>query len=158
MKNGCPAVVHCVSHLPGSPDKCNMTFAPLTHTPARCLFENRISYLIFTYPPCDIPSGCCFFMGPWKVTRSSLRVLRQVAAFCRPVFLLVSFSRWRSPVVGTLGVVLEAPSELTIFYIERQLEKRPKRGGHFARRWNEPAVPGRYLVVCWRERQAIKAW
>ena len=26
-------------------------------------------------PPCDIPSGCCFFTGPWTVTRSSLRVL-----------------------------------------------------------------------------------
>ena len=27
-------------------------------------------------PPCDIPSGCCFFTGPWTVTRSSLRMLR----------------------------------------------------------------------------------
>ena len=41
---------------------------------------------------CDIPSGCCSFMGPWTVTRSSLRMLRRVAAFCRPlrpVLLLV---------------------------------------------------------------------
>ena len=56
---------------------------------------------------CDIPSGCCFFTGPWTVTRSSLRVLRRVAAFCRPlwpVFLLVSFPRQRSPVVGTMGL------------------------------------------------------
>ena len=30
---------------------------------------------------CDIPSGCCSFTGPWTVTRSSLRVLRRVAAF-----------------------------------------------------------------------------
>ena len=36
-------------------------------------------------PLCDIPSGCCFFMGPWTVTRSSLRMLRRVAAFCRPL-------------------------------------------------------------------------
>ena len=72
-------------------------------------------------PPCDIPSGCCSFTGPWTVPRSSLRMLRRVAAFCRPVrpvLLLVSFPcsrspivgvafacQWR-PVVGVLGVVL----------------------------------------------------
>ena len=59
-------------------------------------------------PPCDIPSGCCFFTGPWTVTRSSLRMLRRVAAFCRPlrwpVLLLVLFPRSRSPVVGVLGL------------------------------------------------------
>ena len=58
-------------------------------------------------PPCDIPSGCCSFTGPWTVTRSSLCMLRQVAAFCRPlrpVLLLVSFPRSRSPVVGVLGL------------------------------------------------------
>ena len=58
-------------------------------------------------PPCDIPSGCCFFTGPWTVTRSSLRMLRRVAAFCRPlrpVLLLFSFPRSRSPVVGVLGL------------------------------------------------------
>ena len=44
-------------------------------------------------PLCDIPSGC-LFAGPWTATRSSLRMLRRVAAFCwplRPVLLLVSF-------------------------------------------------------------------
>ena len=59
------------------------------------------------HPPCDIPSGCCSFTGPWTVTRSSLRMLRRVAAFCRPlrpVLLLVSFPRLRSPVVGVLGL------------------------------------------------------
>ena len=60
-------------------------------------------HTLHTPPPlCDIGSGCCFFTGPWTVTRSSLRVLRRVAAFCRPlrpVFLLVSFSHQRSPVV-----------------------------------------------------------
>ena len=58
-------------------------------------------------PLCDIPSGCCSFTGPWTVTRSSLRMLRRVAAFCRPlrpVLLLVSFPRSRSPVVGVLGM------------------------------------------------------
>ena len=58
-------------------------------------------------PPCDIPSGCCSFTGPWTVTRSSLRMLRRVAAFCRPlrpVLLLVSFPRSQSPVVGVLGL------------------------------------------------------
>ena len=58
-------------------------------------------------PLCDIPSGCCFFTGPWTVTPSSLRMLRRVAAFCwplRPVLLLVSFPRSRSPVVGVLGL------------------------------------------------------
>ena len=60
-------------------------------------------------PPCDIPSGCCSFTGPWTVTRSSLRMLCRAAAFCRPlrpVLLLVSFPRSRSPVVGVPGVVL----------------------------------------------------
>ena len=58
---------------------------------------------LVTYPLCDIPSGCCSFTGPWTVTRSSLRMLRRVATFCRPlrpVLLLVSFPRSRSPVVG----------------------------------------------------------
>ena len=58
-------------------------------------------------PPCDSPSGCCSFTGPWTVTRSSLRMLRRVAAFCRPlrpVLLLVSFPRSRSPFVGVLGL------------------------------------------------------
>ena len=44
---------------------------------------------------------------PWTVTRSSLRMLRRVAAFCRPlrpVFLWVSFPRSRSPVVGVPGL------------------------------------------------------
>ena len=60
-----------------------------------------------TPPLCDIPSGCCSFTGPWTVTRSSLRMLRRVATFCRPlrpVLLLVSFPRSRSPVVGVLGL------------------------------------------------------
>ena len=60
-------------------------------------------------PACDIPSGCCSFTGPWTVTRSPLRMLRRVAAFCRPlrpVLLLVSFPRQWGPVVGALGVVL----------------------------------------------------
>ena len=58
-------------------------------------------------PPCDIASGCRSFTGPWTVTRSSLRMLRRVPAFCRPlrpVLLLVSFPRSRSPVVGVLGL------------------------------------------------------
>ena len=56
-------------------------------------------------PLCDIPLGCCFFTGPWTVTRSSLRMLRRVSAFClrlRPVLLLVSFPSSRSPIVGVL--------------------------------------------------------
>ena len=58
-------------------------------------------------PLCDIPSHCCSFTGPWTVTRSSLRILRRVSTFCRPlrpVLLLVSFPRSRSPVVGVLGL------------------------------------------------------
>ena len=55
----------------------------------------------------DIPSGRCFFTGPWTVTRPSLRMLRRVAAFCRPlrpVLPLVSFPRSRSPVPGVPGL------------------------------------------------------
>ena len=58
-------------------------------------------------PLCDISSGCCFFTGPWTVTRSSLRMLRRVVAFCRPlrlVLLLLSFPCSRSPMVGVLGL------------------------------------------------------
>ena len=58
-------------------------------------------------PPCDIPSGRCSFTGPWTVTRPPLRMLRRVAAFCRPlrpVLLRVSFPRSRSPVVGVPGL------------------------------------------------------
>ena len=58
-------------------------------------------------PLCDIPSGCCSFTGPWTVTRSSLRMLRWVAAFCRPlrpVLLLVSFACSRSTVAGAQGL------------------------------------------------------
>ena len=58
-------------------------------------------------PLCDIPSGRCFLTGPWTLTRSSLRMLRRVAAFCRPlrpVLLLVLFPRSRSPVVGVPGL------------------------------------------------------
>ena len=58
-------------------------------------------------PPCDMTSGCCFLTGPWTVTRSPLRMLRRVAAFCRllrSVLLLVSLPRLRSPVVGVPGL------------------------------------------------------
>ena len=51
-------------------------------------------------PLCDIPLGCCVFTGSWTVTRSSLRMLRPVAAFCRllrPVLLLVLFPPSWSP-------------------------------------------------------------
>ena len=67
---------------------------------------NQGGALQYWTPLCDIPSGCCFFTGPWTVTRSSLRMLRRVTAFCRPlrpVLLLVSFPRSRGPVVGVLG-------------------------------------------------------
>ena len=53
------------------------------------------------------PPRVTFRRGPWTVTRSSLRMLRRVAAFCRPlrpVLLLVSFPRSGSPVVGVLGL------------------------------------------------------
>ena len=61
-------------------------------------------------PLCDIPSGCCSFTGLWTVPRSSLRMLRRVNAFCRPlrpVLLLVLFLRSWSPVVWCAGAVLD---------------------------------------------------
>ena len=79
--------------------------------PGRKMFLVSVGWGRFASPRiialCDIPSGCCFFTGPWTVTRSSLRMLRRVAAFCRPlrpVLLLVSFPRPRSPVVGVPGL------------------------------------------------------
>ena len=58
-------------------------------------------------PPPRVTFRLVVVMGPWTVTHSSLRMLRRVAAFCRPlrpVLLLVSFLRSRSPVVGVLGL------------------------------------------------------
>ena len=72
-----------------------------------CLSARHAQHPQAPPPLCDIPSGCCSFTGPWTVTRSSLRILRRVAAFwrpLRPVLLLVSFPRSRSPVVGVLGL------------------------------------------------------
>ena len=83
--------------------------APTTHVRDFALLLVPFARLsdVCPRPPCDIPSGCCSFTGPWTVTRSSLRMLRRVAAFCRPlrpVLVLVSFPRSRSPEVGALGL------------------------------------------------------
>ena len=76
--------------------------APGSPPPPKCIPAPPPPMHWRTPPPplCDIPSGCCSFTGPWTVTRSSLRMLRRVAALCRPlqpVLLLVSFPRSRSP-------------------------------------------------------------
>ena len=87
----CP-VLHCGPWVQTTPERCANCKTWLLHPPL---------------PLCDIPSGCCFFTGPWTVTRFSLRMLRRVAAFCRPlrpVLLLVLFPRLWSPVVGVLGL------------------------------------------------------
>ena len=57
-------------------------------------------------PLCDIPLGCGLFTRPWTVPRSSLRTLRRVTAFRRPlrrVLLVALFPRSRGPVVGAPG-------------------------------------------------------
>ena len=69
-----------------------------------CVIKGRC---IWHTPLFDSPSGCCSVTRPRTVTRSSLRMLRRVAAFCwplRPVLLLVSFPRPWSPIVGVLGL------------------------------------------------------
>ena len=84
------------------------------------VFGQHVVFVHPPPPPCDIPSGCSFFTGPWTVTRSSLRILRRVAAFCRPlrpVLLLVSFPRSRSPVVGVLGLCWLLRGHLTVFAV-----------------------------------------
>ena len=101
------------AHLP-SPMGCAFTSdcLGLPYLLCRAMAASHSSHIV--NPLCDIPSGCCFFTGPWTVTRSSLRMLRRVAAFCRPlrlVLLRVSFPHLRSPVVGTPGVVLERGAE-----------------------------------------------
>ena len=66
----------------------------------------RVGGWVGPAPLSDIPSGCCSFTGPWTFTRSSFRMLRRVAAFCRPLrplLLLVSFPPSRSPVVVCWG-------------------------------------------------------
>ena len=75
--------------------------------PFGTLNSAQVKGVVGSAPLCDIPSGYCFFTGPWTVTRSSLRMLRRVAAFCRPlrlVLLLVSLPRSRSPVVSVPGL------------------------------------------------------
>ena len=80
----------------GQLSECEWNVCPTAH-----------SCSILPPPPlCDIPLGRCLFTRPWTVTRSSLRMLRRVTVFCRPlqpVFLLVSFLRQRSPAVGVHG-------------------------------------------------------
>ena len=80
-------------------------------TPTQCVYvcwhHTAIDAMQHPSPLCDIPFGCCYFTGPWTVTRSSLRMLHRVAAFClplQPVLLLVLFVRSWSPVVGVLGL------------------------------------------------------
>ena len=104
-----PLVVKRGPHLPGHGQRCAAAATagdgPGTHS--RPHGSQRRCCHCPPPPPCDIPSGCCSFTGPWTVTRSSLRMFRRVAAFCRPlrpVLLLVSFPRSRSPVVGVLGL------------------------------------------------------
>ena len=78
-----------------------------THDITSHVCPHRSTGPSLTPPLCDILSGYCSFTGPWTVTRSSLRMLRQVATFCRPLrpaLLLVSFPHSRSPVVGVLGL------------------------------------------------------
>ena len=60
-------------------------------------------------PLCDIPSGCCFFTGPWTVTRSPLRMLRRVAAFCRPLRPVLQkcvYLQWPGKIFPTGNFVL----------------------------------------------------
>ena len=53
------------------------------HFPFAQLSPNAVCIIILTPPPPlrDILSGCCFFIGPWTVTRSSLRLLCWAAVF-----------------------------------------------------------------------------
>ena len=48
-------------------------------------------------PLCDIPLGCCFFTGPWTVTRSPLRMLRRVAAAGAPAGVVSAFACHPAP-------------------------------------------------------------
>ena len=66
-------------------------------------------------PLCGIPSGCCFFMGPWTVTRSSHavsgRCVLTATAACVPcgvVSVLAEPSSWHTGVVLVVaGVILQ---------------------------------------------------
>ena len=96
----------------------------VTTPPPAAYGRSNTSLPLTPPPPCDIPSGCCSFTGPWTVTRSSLRMLRQVAAFCRPlrpVLLLVLFPRSRSPVVGVPGLCWRWPPGLEFWLGPRKV-------------------------------------
>ena len=61
---GCKSSEHPLPRLPqfggtSARDTTRRNGSPTSHPPP---------------PPCGIPSGCCFFSGPWTLTRSSLRV------------------------------------------------------------------------------------
>ena len=76
-------------------------------------------------PPRNIPSGRCLFTGPWTVTRSSLRTVCRVAAFCRPLrpgLLLVSFPRSRRPVVGVLRPPSSGPQPASLRFRAREAQ------------------------------------
>ena len=96
-----PALNTLVGDRPSPP-------TPSKHNGVPVAVQQQLNAIDPIHPPlCDMPSGCCSFTGPWLVTRSSLRMLRRVAAFrrpLRPVLLLVSFPRSRSPVFGVLGL------------------------------------------------------
>ena len=105
MKQESKKTAHVLQTSPRGPlseKKDNQNPTP-THPPTHPHTQTG-THIPHTHTLCDIPSGCCFFMGPWTVTRFLLRTLRRVAAFCRPlrpVLLLVSFPRslcwmWRA--------------------------------------------------------------
>ena len=81
----------------------------------------HVTYLwCLATPLCDIPSGWCFFTGPWTVTRSSLRMLRRVAAFRPPRLMRRTVKAL--PMTGTTPVVLTRA--LFARTVERQAAKQ----------------------------------
>ena len=91
----------------------------------------HLHYLgIHLRPLCDIPSGGCFFTGPWTVTRSSLRMLRRVAAFCRPLRPDITPAASGIPTASERGAESEvAPKRGRNCYVTPAFSAIPKKGG-----------------------------
>ena len=55
-------------------------------------------------PLCGVPSGCCFFTGPWTVTHSSLCMLRRAGAPGGAVSVFAEPSGWCAGAVLDVAV------------------------------------------------------
>ena len=76
---------------------------PRSRPPQAGAFRKQVEKIRHSDPPCDLPSGCCFFTGPWTVTRSSLRTLRPGVKWAVDKLFFLSCGLHVLPVVHTVS-------------------------------------------------------